>query len=113
MPEPIETSSGGERLPSGPCPLSSGPVERDPILELVCQIQAGTRVEESSEKLFRRFRPSVRSFFARKGFSVEDGRDLTQEVFLRVFNRIDTFRRESRFERWFWEIAAHVYFNEI
>lgn len=88
-------------------------MERDPVLELITQIQAGVRVEENSDKLFRRFRRSVQSFFARKGFSTEDGRDLTQDVFLRVFNRIDTFRRESRFERWLWEIAAHVYFNEV
>lgn len=88
-------------------------MERDPILELIAEIQAGTHVEECSEKLFRRFRPSVQSFFARKGFSTEDGRDLTQDVFLRVFKSIDTFRRESRFERWLWEIAAHIYFNEV
>jgi RNA polymerase sigma-70 factor (ECF subfamily) len=88
-------------------------VERDPILDLIAQIQAGIDVEESSAKIFRRFRPGIQSFFTRKGFSVEDSRDLTQDVFLRVFNRIDTFRRESRFERWLWEIAAHVYFNEV
>ncbi|MFY9822535.1 MAG: RNA polymerase sigma factor [Thermoanaerobaculia bacterium] len=87
--------------------------QRDPILELIAQIQAGIRLEENSEKLHRRFRPSVQSFFARKGFTAEDGRDLTQEVFLRVFKGIDTFRRESRFERWLWEIAAHIYFNEV
>jgi RNA polymerase sigma-70 factor (ECF subfamily) len=113
MSEPIETSGGGERLPSGPCPLSSEPVERDPVLDLVIQIQAGVRVEENSEELFRRFRRSIQSFFVRKGFSAEDGRDLTQDVFLRVFKGIDTFRRESRFERWLWEIAARIYFNEV
>jgi RNA polymerase sigma-70 factor (ECF subfamily) len=85
----------------------------DPILELIEQIQAGIRVEENSEKLFRRFRPGVHSYFLRKGFSSEDSRDLTQDVFLRVFKSIHTFRRESRFERWLWEIAAHIYFNEV
>ena len=88
-------------------------MERDPILELIEQIQAGIRVDENSERLFRRFRPGVQSFFVRKRFSVEDSRDLTQDVFLRVFKGIDTFRRESRFERWLWEIAAHIYFNEV
>lgn len=88
-------------------------MERDPILEIVEQIQRGIRVEENSEKLFRRFRPRVQSFFLRKGFSAEDSRDLTQDVFLRVFKSIDTFQRKSRFERWLWEIAAHIYFNEV
>jgi RNA polymerase sigma-70 factor, ECF subfamily len=76
--------------------------------ELIQQIQAGIRREENFEKLFRRSRPFVQSFFLRKGFSSEESRDLTQDVFLRVVKGIDTFRRESRFERWLWEIAAHI-----
>lgn len=85
----------------------------DPVLYLVEQIQAGIRVEENFEKLFHLFRPRVRSFFSGKGFSAEECRDLTQDVFFRVFKRIDTFRRESRFERWLWEIMTNVYFNAI
>ena len=85
----------------------------DPVLHLVEQIQAGTRVEENFEKLFQLFRPRVRSFFSGKGFDSEECKDLTQDVFLRVFKRIDTFRRESRFERWLWEIMTNVYFNKI
>jgi RNA polymerase sigma-70 factor (ECF subfamily) len=108
MSEPLEDSAGGERLPENPRPVAS-----DPILELVKQIQAGIRVEENSEKLFQRFRPRVQSFFNRKGFSAEEGRDLTQDVFLRVFSGIRTFRGDSRFERWLWEIAAHIFFNEV
>ena len=84
-----------------------------PVLRLVEEIQSGVRVEENSEKLYRKFRPTVRSFFQRKGFSPQESDDLTQEVFLRVFKSIDTFRRESRLERWLWEIAAHIYSNEI
>jgi len=87
-------------------------VEDDP-LHLIEQIQAGIRVEESSEKLYKRFRSGVRSFFRRKGFTPQESDDLTQDVFLRVFNGIDTFRRKSRFERWLWEIAANIYFNEV
>jgi len=88
-------------------------VDEDPLLQLVEQIQAGTRREESCERLFRKFRPLVHSFFLRKGFSAEESRDLTQDVFLRVFKGIGTFRRESRFERWLWEIADHIFLNEV
>lgn len=88
-------------------------MERDPILELIVQIQDGIRFEENFEKLFSRFRLRVQSFFVRKGYSAEDSRDLTQDVFLRVFKGMHTFRRESRFERWLWEIAAHAYLNDI
>jgi RNA polymerase sigma-70 factor (ECF subfamily) len=88
-------------------------VDEDPLLALIRQIQAGIRVEQNFEELFRRFRPLVQAFFIRKGFSSEESRDLTQEVFLRVFKGIDTFRGESRFERWLWEIADHIYLNEL
>lgn len=85
----------------------------DDILKIIEEIQAGTRVEENCEKIYKRFRPMVRSFFLRKGFSPQESDDLTQDVFLRVFKSIDTFRRESRFERWLWEIVGHIYSNEI
>src|SRR3954452_6643707 len=114
MSDPLETSSGGAlHSHGGQRSMRPELMESDPILELIGQIQAGVRVDEGSERLFRRFRPGVQSFFVRKGFSAEDSRDLTQDVFLRVFKGIDTFRRESRFERWLWEIAAHIYFNEV
>lgn len=88
-------------------------MDDDSLLELIEQIQAGIRREENCEKLFRRFRPLIHSFFLRKGFNAEESRDLTQDVFLRVFKGIDTFRRESRFERWLWEIADNIFLNEV
>ena len=88
-------------------------MDDDPLLELIRQIQAGIRVEENFEKLFRRFRPLVQSRFLHKGFSTEESKDLTQEVFFRVFKSIDTFRGDSRFERWLWEIADNIYLNEL
>jgi RNA polymerase sigma-70 factor (ECF subfamily) len=94
-------------------PMDPSTSQGEPILELVKQVQAGIRVEENFEQIFRRFRPVVHSFFRRKGFSPETSTRLTQDVFLRVFKSIDSFRGESRFERWLWEIADHVYFNEL
>jgi RNA polymerase sigma-70 factor, ECF subfamily len=93
--------------------LGPDPVDEESLLDLVEQIQAGARREESCERLFRRCRPLIHSFFLRKGFAAEESRDLTQDVFLRVFKGIDTFRRESRFERWLWEIADHIFLNEV
>ncbi len=101
-------------LDAPPCGSSrAGPDLGDKILKIVEEIQAGIRLEENCEKIYKRFRPIVRSFFLRKGFSSQESDDLTQDVFLRVFKSIDTFRRESRFERWLWEITGHIYSNEI
>ena len=113
----IEEAYGEDRSFCRPLCLSSEgdpePVDDDPLLDLIRQIQAGIRVEENFEKLFRKFRPLIHSFFLRKGFSAEESKDLTQDVFFRVFKGIDTFRGESRFERWLWEIAGKIYLNEL
>jgi RNA polymerase sigma-70 factor, ECF subfamily len=85
----------------------------DPVLRLVEQIQAGIGREENCRRLFEMHRQRVYSYFVRKGFNAEESKDLTQDVFLRVFKSIDTFRRESRFEWWMFEIADSVYKNEL
>jgi RNA polymerase sigma-70 factor (ECF subfamily) len=85
----------------------------DPVLRLVEQIQAGIEREENCRRLFEMHRQRVCSYFVRKGFNAEESRDLTQDVFLRVFKGIDSFRRESRFEWWMFEIADSVYKNEL
>src|SRR5262249_55736148 len=48
-----------------------------------------------------------------RGFPPEECRDLTQESFVRVFKGIASFRRQSPFGRWLFEIVANVYRNEI
>ena len=100
-------------MPRPVTPLPASPDLVDDVLRRIKEIQAGVRVEENAEELYRKFRPGVHSFFQRKGFSPQECEDLTQDVFLRVFKSIDTFRFESRFERWLWEIKAHIYSNEV
>ncbi len=87
----------------------------DPLIEFVKQIQAGNRYDENAAALHRTVQPKVYYFFFHKGFTRDDSSDLTQEVFLRVFKAIATFRGTSRleFERWLAEIADHVFCNEV
>lgn len=89
------------------------PPDDDPSRRLVELIQSGVDVEISSEQLFKLHARRVRSFFLRHGFNPEEARDLTQDVFLRVFKGIGSFRRESQFKTWLFEIADHVYQNEL
>jgi RNA polymerase sigma-70 factor, ECF subfamily len=97
----------------GRAPAPPAPPADDPSLLLVARIQSGLDHEESSRLLFERHQRSVHAFFSRRGFGSEECRDLTQDVFLRVFKSIGSFRKESRFERWLFEVAAHVYHNEL
>jgi RNA polymerase sigma-70 factor (ECF subfamily) len=89
------------------------PLDDDPSRRLVELIQAGIDPEGNFERLFKLHDRRIRSFFLRSGFSSEAARDLTQDVFLRVFRGIGSFRLESRFETWLFEIADHVYQNEL
>ena len=65
------------------------------------------------EELFRRYERPVVSFFLRRGFSLEDSRDLAQDTFLRVFNKWESFRGESSVETWLFQIAANLYKNKL
>jgi RNA polymerase sigma-70 factor (ECF subfamily) len=88
------------------------PLDDDPSRRLVELIQAGTDAEASFERLFRLHERRVYNFFVQRGFSSE-ARDLTQDVFFRVFRGIASFRLESGFKTWLFEIADHVYQNEL
>jgi len=65
------------------------------------------------EELFRCYHSRVVAYFARRGCSREDSRDLAQETFLRVYNNMDTFRGESSMATWLFQIAANLYKNTL
>lgn len=87
--------------------------QENPVNALVAAIQEGRRIGESSGRLFDLFRPRVFHFFAKKGFTVEESRDLTQESFVRVFTGIATYRGAITFDQWLFDIATNVYRKEI
>ncbi len=89
------------------------PDDDDPSLRLVALIQAGIDPEENFERLYKRHYRSIRNFFLRRGFRPEEAHDLTQDVFLRVYRGIGTFRQDSRFETWIFTIASHTWKNEL
>jgi RNA polymerase sigma-70 factor, ECF subfamily len=89
------------------------PSDDDPSRRLVELIQAGIEVEANFGRLFKLHERRVRNFFLQRGFSKDEADDLTQDVFFRVFKGIASFRLESGFKTWLFEIADHVYQNEL
>lgn len=65
------------------------------------------------ETLFERYARPVSYFFAHRGFSPEECRDLTQETFVGVYRGMDAFRRDASVETWLFTIAANVWRNEV
>ena len=84
----------------------------DPSQRLVELIQAGIDREANFQRLFKLHERRLHIFFARRGFPGE-ARDLAQEVFLRVHRGIGSFRRDAQFKTWLFEIADHVFQNEL
>jgi RNA polymerase sigma-70 factor (ECF subfamily) len=75
--------------------------------------QQGIDPEESFRQLFCHYSRRVYTFFAKRGFSDTECEDLVQETFLRVHRNLRSFRGESRFDTWLWEVSANVWKNEL
>ncbi len=65
------------------------------------------------EHLFERFYRPVSYFFANRGFSDDECRDLTQETFLGVYRGIGRFRRDASVETWLFTIAGNIWRNAL
>ncbi len=77
------------------------------------ELRSGGDREEIFRRLHQRYHGGIHAFFARHGFPPEECDDLTQETFLRLCRGIETFRGQSRFETWLYEIASNIRRNEI
>ena len=75
----------------------------------VRDFQRGLDREKSFEVLFRRFRPRIERFLAPRVFSPEERLDLTQAVFLRIYQGLEGYRGEGSLEGWILQIAVNVY----
>ncbi|HVR95506.1 MAG TPA: sigma-70 family RNA polymerase sigma factor [Thermoanaerobaculia bacterium] len=83
-----------------------GPEE---VARAVLDFQRGADREKSFEVLFRRFRPRVERFLASRVFSPEERLDLTQAIFLRIYQGLEGYRGEGSLEGWVLQIACNVY----
>lgn len=63
------------------------------------------------DELFRRHQARVAAWCLRISGRREEAADLAQEVFLRVYERLDGFRFESRFSTWLYLVVRSVTIN--
>lgn len=59
------------------------------------------------ERLYRQYAPMVHSL-ARRMAGPQDADDLTQEVFVRVWEKLDTFRGDAAFGTWLHRVATNL-----
>ena len=69
--------------------------------------RASSGDQEACERLYHRHSSSVRSWCWRITRNVADAEDLTQEVFMRLFVKLPTFRHESTLRTWLYRVAVN------
>lgn len=117
-------TDGGERY------AASGP-SRILALEKGCELTYGAtsdlmnesddslmvRVKRGDHRAFRilaeRYRDRIFRFIYRMLHNEEVAEDLTQETFLRVFRRANTYKAGSNFSIWLYTIAKNLTFNRV
>lgn len=69
--------------------------------------------EQCLNELFQRHRSRVALWCLRLTGDRESAADLAQEVFLKAFRYLDSFRSEAKFSTWLYSITRNHCFNEI
>lgn len=84
--------------------------------DLIAQYRSRTGAHEAESlwnELFRRHQGRVALWCLRLTGDREAAADLAQEVFLKAFRYLDSYRGDSRFSTWLYSIARNHCFNEI
>ena len=87
-------------------PMSQGEALPDPDAPLLAEIRGGNA--DRFEELVHRHSPRVFRTLAGIVGNVDDAHDATQEVFLRAFEKLDSFQGRSRFSTWLISIAINT-----
>ncbi len=74
--------------------------------ELVSAVRAGA--VDAFEALYRRHVGMVYGLAARLTLDGRFAEDLTQEVFVRVWQRLESFKGDSKFSTWLYRVASNV-----
>src|SRR5712671_606224 len=79
--------------------------------ELVVRAQAGD--EAAQEEIVRQFSPMVFRLISRFFRHREDVEDLAQDVFFKVFTRIDQVRPDENFPGWLRRVTINTCYDEL
>ena len=89
---------------------------RKPILadEESRQIEEAQRGDvKAFEKIYRTYSGRVFAICIRLSGNVEKSEDLTQDVFLRLWQRLGTFKGQSAFSSWLYRLTVNIVIDRI
>lgn len=81
------------------------------LIARIRQVPAGSDASLYQDALYGRYYRKVSFWCLRVCGDAERARDLAQEVFLRVHDRLSSFRLESRFSTWLYTVTRSVAIN--
>ena len=81
-------------------------LHEQPDSEVARQVQSGDAA--AFDELMRRYKRPVMNFVYRMLGSMEDADDIAQEVFVRVYQNLDTYRPEMKFSTWLFALARNA-----
>ena len=70
--------------------------------------KGGTAQEKGISNLFRRYYPLFFRFYRKNGFSEANSEDLVQDVFVKIINKIDTYKEDCPLSAWMFTIARNT-----
>jgi RNA polymerase sigma-70 factor, ECF subfamily len=68
---------------------------------------------DAFRRLFQSYRDPIFRLAFRFSNDKDAAEDLTQEIFIRLFERIGSYREEASFSTWFYRLATHVCLNRL
>ena len=83
----------------------------DPDAEIIEQIRAGQK--EAFENIVMRYNRRVYAVAYRYVNNSEEAADITQEIFIRVWEKLETFRGDSKFSTWLFQLAGNHCKNKL
>ncbi|GBF50357.1 RNA polymerase, sigma-24 subunit, ECF subfamily [Leptospira ryugenii] len=68
--------------------------------------------KEKFHSLFLEFEPQLKSYLYRITANRSDAEDISQDTFVRAYEKLSTYRGESSLKTWVFQIATHIAFNK-
>lgn len=75
--------------------------------EQLASLVAGEFSEEAYTELFQRYKAKVYAWCYNYTHNEEDAVDLAQEIFVKIFRKISTFRGRARFSTWVYSVTRN------
>jgi RNA polymerase sigma-70 factor, ECF subfamily len=84
-----------------------------PPLDVVAGLRSGEDRERNFELIYQSCHRAVKGYFVRRGASVNQAEDLTQEVFLAVHAGASSLQDPAAFRSWLFGIAHNVFLHHL